>query len=247
MEAISSVTADRVVHGPAEEPGHRRRSRRCRPAESHELQDRAVPDVGGAGLRPVARVVHGIGHRRRRGDEERRRAGQPDAVRACRCGTSSSPRSTPRPARPTRPPTSPRPWPGSGRTGGCRTGTVTAPAAPGPAATASCGSRLRTRRLVVPWVRMCTSSPIWTPCAASANRSMGPDPLRTSRSIGPATSRRNLNRSMAAGVSRPNQAVSPGPWLMGAKARVPPAALSTASTGAERPIAVAIGTTVSCS
>ena len=50
---------------------------------------------------------------------------------------------------------------------------------------------------------------------------------------------------MAAGVSRPNQAVSPGPWLIGAKARVPPSRLSTANTGADGPMALAIGITVS--
>ena len=75
----------------------------------------------------------------------------------------------------------------------------------------------------------------------------GPDAFRTSRSIGPATSRRNFNRSMAAGVSRPNQAVSPGPWLIGAKARVPAVRGCRPRTPAPSgPIALAIGTTVSC-
>ncbi len=77
-------------------------------------------------------------------------------------------------------------------------------------------------------------------------RSTGPAAARHDASRGPATSRRKTSRSTAAGVSRPNQATSPGPWLMGEKARVPPspAAISTTNTGADGPMAVAMGTTV---
>ena len=50
-------------------------------------------------------------------------------------------------------------------------------------------------------------------------------------------------RSIAAGLSMPNHGASPGPWLIGEKARVPPAMLSTTWSGDDGPIAVAIGTT----
>ncbi len=106
------------------------------------------------------------------------------------------------------------------------------------------GSRVRRNRLVAAWVRMCRSSPICRPWAATENRSIGPDPRRQSASSGPATSRRNTRRSTAAGVSFPNQATSPGPWLMGENDRVPPASISTTNTGADGPMAVAMGTTV---
>ena len=43
---------------------------------------------------------------------------------------------------------------------------------PASGSAAICGSRLRISRLVVPCVRMCTSSPIWTPWAARAKMSM---------------------------------------------------------------------------
>ena len=96
--------------------------------------------------------------------------------------------------------------------------------------------------LVVAWVRMWTSSPIWhAPALRVRTRRSARCVRATAARAGPATSARNTSRSMAAGVSRPNQATSPGPWLTGAKARVPPSSLSTTRTGADGPIAVAIG------
>ena len=111
------------------------------------------------------------------------------------------------------------------------------------------GRSKRISRLVEAWVRMWTSSPICSPWAATAKTSMGP-PAATaaptaSFSSGPARLRRNRSRCTAAGVSRPNHATSPGPWLMAEKARVPPSRFSTIHTQADGPMAVAMGTTVS--
>ena len=78
-------------------------------------------------------------------------------------------------------------------------------------------------RFVVAWVRMWTSSPIATPCAARRHhveRSVGRDDAAQHRSGDVAQQPQPL-RSRAA-VSRPNQATSPGPWFSGANARVPP-------------------------
>ena len=52
---------------------------------------------------------------------------------------------------------------------------------------------------------------------------------------------------MDASVAQPNQATSPGPCEIGAKAVVPPASLATTYSGAPGPSAVAIGTTTRCS
>ena len=98
------------------------------------------------------------------------------------------------------------------------------------------------------WVRMCTSSPICTPWAASANTSIGPGgAAATRRSSGPATSRRNsqpLDRRRRlppepGGLARAlvDRRRRPG-------CRRP--RLSTTNTGADGPMALAIGTTVSC-
>ncbi len=107
----------------------------------------------------------------------------------------------------------------------------------------------RTSRLVAAWVRMCRSSPIAMPCAAIASTSSGPDRASTADSAGPATSRSSRSRATAASVSRPNHATSPGPWLIGANARNGPdpssGVVSTTSTGADGPIALAMGTTMS--
>ena len=73
------------------------------------------------------------------------------------------------------------------------------------------------------WTRMWTSSPICTPWAASAEDVDRAVRLQRLGSTGPRHRRRKRRRSMAAGVSRPNHGVSPGPWLSGAKARLPPA------------------------
>ena len=107
------------------------------------------------------------------------------------------------------------------------------------------GSRLRSRRLVLACTRMWTSSPIWTPCPATLSTSMGPCSRSAAATTGPTAAARKRRRSTAAGVSRPNHGVSPGPWLSGAKARLPPRSLSATQTGWEGPSAVTIGTTVS--
>ena len=71
----------------------------------------------------------------------------------------------------------------------------------------------RIRRFVVAWVRMCESSPIWSPWATMVKMSMGPLACSASLSTGATASRRKRSRWTASGVSTPNHAVFPGPWL----------------------------------
>ncbi len=110
-----------------------------------------------------------------------------------------------------------------------------------------CGSQLRVSRLVLAWVRMCTSSPMAMPWAATCSTSSGPARSMIPATAGPATSTRKRSRAIAASVSRPNQATSPGPWLTGANAVVPASRLVTTSIGWDGPMALAIGTTAACS
>ena len=60
MDAIRSVIVTASAIPPRQEAGDRRRAGSGRAAEADQLQDRAVPDVGGARLGAVVGVVHRI-------------------------------------------------------------------------------------------------------------------------------------------------------------------------------------------
>ncbi len=70
-----------VGHRPADEAGHRRRTRRRRAAEADQLEQRRIADVGRARVGPLAGVVEGVAHRRRRREVPLVRAGQPHPER----------------------------------------------------------------------------------------------------------------------------------------------------------------------
>ena len=98
--------------------------------------------------------------------------------------------------------------------------------------------------LVVAWVRMWTSSPIWKALGGERENVDRPAAFNAVASVGAATSRRNRSRSIAASGLSPEPGHVPWPLVDGAEGPVPPAWFSTTRTGADGPSAVAIGTTV---
>ena len=77
------------------------------------------------------------------------------------------------------------------------------------------------RRWPAAWLRMCSSSPICSPCAASPSTSTGPVRSSSPASTGRARSRRKRWRSTASSSPTPSQKVRPGPSLSVENARTP--------------------------
>ena len=65
----------------------------------------------------------------------------------------------------------------------------------------------------VAWLRMCSSSPICSPCAASAKTSTGPQRSSRRAISGPASSRKKRSRAIASSSPTPNHSARPGPSL----------------------------------
>ena len=108
-------------------------------------------------------------------------------------------------------------------------------------------ARSRNSRLPVACERMCSSSPICRPWAASANTSIGPSRRMRRSSVGPTTSRKNRSRSIATSPPTPNQSVSPGPSLSVECPRSPVSGSSTTQTGIDGEQMPVIGPTWACS
>ena len=118
-------------------------------------------------------------------------------------------------------------------------------AAASPPSAAKAGSRSRIRRLPVAWLRMCSSSPMFSPWPASASTSTGPRCSSSRASVGPRSSRKKRRRSTASSSPTPNHSVRPGPSFSVENARAPPP--STIHTGIEGEHTPVIGPTWSCS
>ena len=97
------------------------------------------------------------------------------------------------------------------------------------------------------WLRMCSSSPICRPCAASPSTSTGPVRSSSPASTGPARSRRKRWRSTASSSPTPSQNVRPGPSLSVENARAPLASSSTTHTAIDGEHTPVIGPTWPCS
>ncbi len=114
-------------------------------------------------------------------------------------------------------------------------------------AAASPPARSRSSRLPVAWLRMCSSSPMLTPCAASEKTSIGPSAASTRDSDGPRWSRKKRSRSIAGSPPTPNQSVSPGPSLSVENARRSDAGSSVTQTAIDGEQIPVIGPTCRCS
>ena len=114
-----------------------------------------------------------------------------------------------------------------------------------PPSAANAGARSRSSRLPVAWLRMCSSSPICRPCAASPKTSTGPRCSSSRASAGPSSSRKKRSRSTASSSPTPNHSVWPGPSLSVEYARRSPS--STTQTGIDGEQTPVIGPTWSCS
>ena len=82
-----------------------------------------------------------------------------------------------------------------------------------PPIAANAGASSRISRFRVAWLRMCSSSPIASPSAASAKTSIGPPYSSSCASAGPSSSRKNRSRATASSSPTPNHSVCPGPSL----------------------------------
>ena len=118
-------------------------------------------------------------------------------------------------------------------------------AAASPPRAAKAVSRSRIRRLPVAWLRMCSSSPMFSPWPASESTSTGPRCSSSRASVGPRSSRKKRRRSTASSSATPNHRVRPGPSFSVENARAPPP--STIHTGIEGEHTPVIGPTWSCS
>ena len=179
ISAISSVRSAAARGVAAEERGHRGRGGERHPAEPDALDHRRVADVERRVLGRVAVAQQRVLHRRGRRREPA--AGQPGDLqipRRCRCATSATRRSSPRPARP--------------RSAAHLAAAIVRlrkkwwlrdmkRAAGSSPSAASAGARSRSSRLPVAWLRMCSSSPMLRPCAARPNTSTGPRALEQPR------------------------------------------------------------------
>ena len=72
-------------------------------------------------------------------------------------------------------------------------------------------ARSRSSRFPVAWERMCSSSPMFRPCAASPNTSIGPRCLEHRARRGPRSSRKKRSRATDSSSPTPNHSVRPRP------------------------------------
>ena len=110
----------------------------------------------------------------------------------------------------------------------------------------SAGARSRSSRLPVAWLRMCSSSPMFSPWAARPNTSTGPALLEQPRRAAARARRgRSAGRSTASSSPTPNHSVRPGPRSASRTRAAPPS--STTHTGIDGEQTPVIGPTWSCS
>ena len=95
------------------------------------------------------------------------------------------------------------------------------------------------------WLRMCSSSPMFSPWAARSNTSTGPRRSNSAASRGPSSSRKKRSRSTDSSSPTPNHSVLPGPSFSVENARRSPS--STTQTGIEGEQTPVIGPTWPCS
>ena len=112
-----------------------------------------------------------------------------------------------------------------------------------PPSAANAGASSRISRLRVAWLRMCSSSPMLNPSAASAKTSRGPECSSSRASVGPSSSRKNRSRRTDSASPTPNHNVRPGPSLSVEKARVPDCSSATTQTGIDGEHTPVIGPT----
>ena len=107
----------------------------------------------------------------------------------------------------------------------------------------SAGAIIRAKSEVEATFLLWHSSPIWSPCAVRFLRSTGPRARSAWPSAGASVSFIQRSRSRTSLLYAPKRRTLPSPSLSVAKARVPPGAFSTMTTGMDGERMPAIGPT----